>query len=116
MNSILNTVKKLLGISEDNVAFDTDIIVLINSAFATCHQLGVGPSEVFSIEDESASWDDFKCDKVTASLIKHYIYMKVRITFDPPSGNSILEALKELIKEYEWRMYTNSDSLSNNQE
>ena len=100
--SILNNIKKLLGLSEDYEVFDTDIIVLINAAFSVLHQLGVGPEGGFVIKDASATWEDFIGDAQDLEMVKTYVYLKVRVVFDPPTGG-VLDAMKQTIQEYEWR-------------
>lgn len=111
MESILTSIKKLLGIAEEYEHFDADIVMHINSVFMILAQLGVGPSEGFSIEDETATWDDFlKGDIAKLSAVKTYVYMKVRLVFDPPSGSALLDSMKESIKEYEWRLNAASES------
>ena len=102
--SILNSVKKILGIASDYDAFDTDIIIHINSVFSTLNQLGLGPDEGFMIEDDSAVWGDFLLDDMRLNSVKTYVYLKVRILFDPPTTGFTLTALQEQIKELEWRL------------
>lgn len=105
MNSILTSIKKLLGITEEYTQFDQDIIMHINSVFLTLMQLGVGPVEGFSIEDASSEWTDFIQDNdLLLNSVKSYMYLKVRLLFDPPSTGSVMEVMKEQIKEFEWRM------------
>ena len=84
MDSILTSIKKLLGITEDYENFDADIIMHINSVFMTLRQIGVGPEEGFFIEDKSATWTDFMGDETKIESVKTYMYMKVRLLFDPP--------------------------------
>ena len=108
-NSILISIKKLLGIDESYEAFDPDIIMHINSVFTILHQLGVGTKEVFSIHDKFATWDEFIGDSATAESVKTYIYMKVRMVFDPPTSSILAEALKSQIAEYEWRLNVSED-------
>lgn len=103
MESILTSIKKMLGITEDYECFDMDIIIHINSAFAALTQIGVGPSDGFSINDESAIWDDYSRERIV-DLVKPYVYMKVRLAFDPPSSSIVLEAIERSIKEYEFRI------------
>lgn len=107
--SILNNIKKLLGLSEDYEAFDTDIIILINAAFSVLHQLGVGPEEGFAITDASATWEDFMGNVPNLEMVKTYVYLKVRVVFDPPTG-SVLEAMNKTIQEYEWRANVEVDT------
>lgn len=104
MDSILTSIKKLLGSAEDYEHFDADIIMHINSVFFTLTQIGVGPSEGFSITDEEDIWTDFLPEGPILNAVKTYIYHKVRLKFDPPSSSAHMEALKELIKEDEWRL------------
>ena len=109
MLSILNSIKKLLGISEDYTHFDHDIMTHINSAFFVLNQLGVGPEEPFSIEDGDSEWTDFIEDN-QIEMVKTYVYEYVKRIFDPPSNSSHLNALKDDMKEMEWRMNVQVDS------
>lgn len=111
MESILTSIKKLLGIAEEYTQFDPDIIMHINSVFTTLAQLGVGPSKGFYIEDDTAEWVDFIPDLSNLHAIKTYIYMKVRLVFDPASlGSATLAAYEKEIKEYEWRFNVIADT------
>lgn len=101
-DSILGTIRKLVGGEENGDAFDKDLIVNINSSFNILQQLGVGPVEGYAIEDENAKWSDF-VDENRFNLVREYIYLRARLVFDPPVG-SVLEAYKEQIKEDEWRL------------
>lgn len=113
MESILTSVKKLLGPGADNNDFDMDIIIHINSAFAILTQLGVGPSEGFSIENEFPIWDDFiSSEDKRFRMVKTYVYMKVKLVFDPPTNSSHLQALKDAVDEYEWRLNVAAESKS----
>lgn len=104
--SILTSIKKLLGISEEYTQFDNDIIMHINTVFMNLTQLGVGPSVGFYIEDDNASWSDFVDIENNAPLqaIKTYIYLKVKLLFDPPLSSSVIEAMNRQISELEWRL------------
>lgn len=102
--SILVSVKKLLGIDSEYTHFDTDIIMHINSVFSVLTQLGVGPSEGFVIEDSNALWTDFLSSARDIEMVKSYIYLKVRLLFDPPSSSAAMESTKQLISELEWRI------------
>ena len=108
MDSILNSIKKLLGITEDYKHFDPDIIIHINSVFFTLNQLGVGPEDPFIIEDESATWDEFSPDG-DVEAVKSYVGLKVKLLFDPPTHGSLMSAIQEQIKEYEWRLNVQVD-------
>ena len=94
--SILNSIKKMIGgISDDDEAFDADLIIHINSAFSILSQLGVGPAEGFEIKDSTAVWTEFVDDDATFNLVKSYIYLKVKLVFDPPLSSAVLECYKE---------------------
>lgn len=110
MDSILNSVKKLSGINiEGYEHFDSDLIMFINTVFVILKQLGVGPSEGFSITGEGDSWDDFFGEGRSIEMVKTYMYMKVRKQFDPPTG-SHLEALNNMIDECEWRLNVDTEN------
>jgi len=104
MDSILNSIKKLLGISSDETHFDPDIIMHINSVFSILCQLGVGPSTSFSIQDENAIWDDFTEEYANYNDVKTYMYLKVKLLFDPPLNSSVLSAMERQISELEFRL------------
>lgn len=104
MESILNTIKKMLGPSEEYDQFDTDIITHINTVFMTLTQLGVGPSDGFYIEDDTTTWLEFVPDLKNFQAIKTYIYLKVKLVFDPPQSSSVIEAMNKQIAELEWRL------------
>lgn len=110
MDSILNSVKKLLGISEEYDAFDPDIIMHINSVFMILTQLGVGPKDGFSISDASSSWSEFATEGKQTEAVKSYMYAKVRLMFDPPSSSAALQSLNSVISELEWRLNVLCDS------
>lgn len=104
MESILTSVKKMLGLSEDDGSFDMDIIMHINTVFTILTQLGVGPNEGFSISDASTTWDEYLPGDVRLNGVKSYMYAKVRMLFDPPQNGAVAEALNRNIAELEWRM------------
>lgn len=109
MESILNSIKKLLGIMEEDEHFDQDIIMHINSAFMILNQLGVGPEEVFTIQDASDSWSDFIHGSQNIESVKTYVYLKVRLLFDPPASSSVMDAMNRSISEFEWRLNVAAD-------
>jgi len=109
MTSILDTIKKMLGIESADTAFDTDIVVNINAAFMVLNQLGVGPSTIFAITDKTQTWSSFFGTGEVVEAVKTYIYFKVRLAFDPPTISSVLEALNRQIAEYEWRLNVNAE-------
>ena len=102
--SILTSIKKLLGQTEDYKVFDTDIIIHINTVFMTLNQLGVGPSKGFRIEDDLATWKDYILDEENLDAVKTYVYQKVKLIFDPPSNSAHIQALEKSINEFEWRL------------
>lgn len=103
MDSILDSIKKALGISEGDNSFDVEIIMHINSIFMILNDLGVGPEDGFYIVDSSEVWEDFLGERKSLEAVKTYVYQKVKLVFDPPTG-ALLEALKESVKEFEWRL------------
>lgn len=106
-DSILNSIKKLLGMPLDYTPFDTDIITHINTVFANLAQMGVCPSEKgFQIEDSSTEWSEFTDDDMLINNVKTYVYLKVRLIFDPPANGTIIESIKSQINELEYRLYT----------
>lgn len=108
-SSILNTIKKLLGMTPEYTAYDEDVIVAINATFNVLYQLGVGPAEPFSIEDKNTTWDMYTEDRKTIEMVKEYIFMKVKLIFDPPLNASVLESYKQMVSEYEWRLNVEDD-------
>lgn len=104
MESILTSIKKLLGITKDYKHFDDDLIMHINSVFMVLNQLGVGPSEGFYIEDDSAYWTDYVSDPAQLQAIKSYMHLKVKLLFDPPASSAVMECMKQMINEFEWRL------------
>lgn len=104
MESILTSIKKLIGIEESYEHFDQDIIIYINSAFAVLNQLGVGPTEGFNIRDKTETWYDFIGERKDLETIKSYVYLKVRLIFDPPQMGYLVDAINDQIKEMEWRL------------
>lgn len=111
MESILTSIKKLLGIAEEYEHFDADLIMHINSAFSILTQLGVGPSEGFSIEDEVAVWTDFIPEKSKIEFVKSYVHLKVKLLFDPPLSSAVIESMNRMISELEWRILVAVDPI-----
>lgn len=102
--SILNSIKKLLGIAEEYEHFDADIIMHINSVFMILNQIGVGPDEGFSIKDKYAKWNDYIEDSSKIEGVKSYMHLKVRLMFDPPTSSIVAESMNKMISELEWRL------------
>ena len=113
--SILTSVKKMLGITDEYDAFDMALIMHINSVFMILYQLGVGPEKAFRIEDESSFWSDFiSTDDPNFESVKSYMYLKVRLLFDPPTSSVLMEATKQLVSELEWRLNFESETTGQN--
>lgn len=108
-DSILESVKKLLGADPDYSVFDPDIIMCINSAFGTLQQLGVGPIDGFRIDGPEDMWNTYTTNGNFIDEVKTYVYMRVKLMFDPPSSSFVLDSYKEQIKELEWRLSVKSD-------
>ena len=109
MESILTSIKKLLGITEEYQHFDADLIIHINSVFSILTQLGVGPSEGFFIEDDSATWYDFIPEGQNYESVKTYVHLKVRMLFDPPASSVVMDSMNRIASEFEWRLQTEAE-------
>lgn len=105
-DSILNSTKKILGLASNYTAFDLDIITHINGTFSILDQLGVGPEGGFAITDEDDTWDDFVVPANQLGLVRTYVFLKVRMLFDPPSTSYLIEAMNKQIAEHEYRLNT----------
>lgn len=103
-DSILISTKKILGIDAAYTAFDVDVITHINSAFSTLNQLGIGPVEGFMIVDDTTTWDLFLEYDSRMNAVKSYVYLRVRLLFDPPTTSYLITAMKEQVQELEWRL------------
>lgn len=110
MESILTSIKKLLGIDSEYTQFDQDIIMHINSTFFTLNQLGVGPEKPVVIADAMATWDASFGDVSNIEAIKSYVYLKVKMLFDPPTSSFVMESMKRQADEYEFRLQIQSES------
>lgn len=109
MDSILTSIKKLLGITEEYDHFDQDLIMHINSVFGILTQLGVGPVGGFHIKDKESTWTEFVSEGSKLEAIKSYIYLKVKLLFDPPLSSAVMESTNRLISELEWRINVTVD-------
>lgn len=108
-NSILGSVRKLLG-SEDEY-FEPDLIIHINTAFATLQQLGVGPENGFSIEDDTTQWSEYTNNETILNMVKSYMVLKVKLLFDISTASSnVIETMKQECAEYEWRLNVAADT------
>lgn len=110
MESVLTSIKKMLGISADYTVFDNDIIMHINSVLMTLNQLGVGPDEPASITSEMDTWEKVFGDRKDIEAVKTYMYIKVRIVFDPPTSSFVLEAMNRTASELEWRLNVQAET------
>lgn len=110
--SILTSIKKLLGIDAGYEHFDPDLIMHINSVFSILTQLGVGPPNGFSITGDSEKWNDFIAKEPNNfSLVKSYMHLKVKLLFDPPLGSAVIESINKQISEFEWRLNIAAESV-----
>lgn len=103
-DSILNSIKKLLGLDPSYDAFDQDIIICINTTFSILNQLGAGPVNGYSICDSSAKWSDYLNGNDNLNTIISYMHLKVKTLFDPPTNSSVMESYNKTISELEWRI------------
>lgn len=110
MKSILTSIKLLLGITEEYEAFDQQIIAHINSVFMILTQLGVGPPEGFMIDNKADTWNEFISDEKKMQLVKSYMYLKVKMLFDPPSSSAVIDSTNRMINEFEWRLNSQAES------
>ena len=109
-DSILTSVKLMLGIVAESTDFDSQLILHINSVFMTLHQLGVGPEEGFRIENDSANWSDYITEEDNLDAVKTYMNLKVKLLFDPPLGAAVLDATMKLVNELEWRLNVQAET------
>lgn len=114
MESILTSIKKLLGITESYEHFDPEIIMHINSVLMILTQMGIGPSEGFIIEDDSSLWTDFLQDTTNLEAVRSYIYLKVKLMFDPSTSGVVTDAMNRTINELEWRLNVNAELNNSN--
>ena len=110
MQSILSSIKKLIGIGEEDESFDADIIMAINTALAGLIQMGVGPPEGYAIQDKTATWENFLGTGSNLENVKSYVYLKTRLLFDPPTSSALLDSLNNVLGELEFRIYVQADN------
>ena len=112
-DSILTSIKKPIGYTEEQTDFDQDIIMHINKVFFQLRQIGVVPSTGFVVSDKTQNWSDLYPDNpVLIEAVKTYVYDKVKLAFDPPSSSVAVEALKQDTSELEWRLYTEAETIN----
>ena len=117
MDSILTSIKKLLGITKECTSFDADLIIHINSVFLILKQLGVGPEKGFSITGEYETWDQFLPEgSENFEAVKSFMHIKVRLLFDPPTSSVVMEAMNRMANEFEWRLNAEAESPTNIEE
>lgn len=112
MDSILTSIKEMLGIAEEYNHFDSVLIRHINSVFMILTQMGVGPPEGFAIQDADQIWSDFVSEEENLEAVKTYMYHRVQLMFDPPQSSTLIESTNRIISELEWRLYTASEFTS----
>lgn len=112
MESILTSIKKMLGLTEEYTSFDDDIIININSVFADLAQMGVGPAEGFAIKSKEETWADYiEEDGLLLNSVKSYMYLRVKLLFDPASiGPTTLASYERQISQWEWRLNLAAES------
>lgn len=108
-DSILNTTKQLLGLSLVDTGFDVDVLVHVNNAIATLHQLGVGPAEPVLVVDKDTEWSALTDDGVLLSMVKPFVYLTTRMSFDPPGTSFLGDAISKTIQELTFRIYVQAD-------
>lgn len=108
-DSILDTVKNILGVSTEDTVFDAELITAINTALFTLYQIGVGKDSPYTITSNSDTWNDFLDNIDDLSMVKSYVGLKTRILFDPPTSSSLMTAINEQLSEYEWRLNVEAD-------
>lgn len=118
-NSILITIRKMIGGDTESMDFDLDLIVCINSAISTLYQLGIktvnpNTKDSFEVTGEEETWSDFLGDYKYLNMIKTYVYQKVRLIFDPPQNSFLVNAIQDQLKEIEWRIVVGVESDNNN--
>ena len=109
MEYILPSIKKLLGINPEYKSFDQDIIMHINTVFMILNQMGMGPEEGFSITDETTAWSEY-CTTKNENAVRTFIYLKVRLLFDPPTSSVLIESINKTLAELEWRLHLQCNS------
>ncbi len=104
MESILNTIKKLLGIDSEDDSFDNDLIAIINTVIPILSQMNIGPPNGFILTSPADKWSDYLDSEINLEGVKTYIYLKTKLIFDPPSTSIVVESINNTLKELEWRM------------
>ena len=103
-DSILDTTKKMLGLEASYDVFDVDITMHINSVFFTLNQLGIGPVLGFAIADNAAVWADYLGENLLLNSVKTYMFLRVKLLFDPPQNSFTIAAMERQIDKLEWQL------------
>ena len=109
-DSILTSIKKLMGLTEEYDACDQDILILINSVLFELEQIGVKAKDGFSLTDKTVVWSDYSDDDRLLNVLKPYIYMKTKLAFDPPTSSGALDSMNRIIDRFEWRINLYADT------
>lgn len=109
-DSILVTIKKMLGLDDEYTPFDMDVIVHINAAFMTLCQMGIGPKEGFEVNDYDQTWSEFLTNDVMLGGVKTWVYLQVKMAFDPPSNSFLMDAMKTQSEQILWRLNVQAES------
>lgn len=109
VHSILLNIKKMIGFDKEYTYFDRDLIININSCFATLHDLGVGPDQGFQITDKDDIWQDYSVSEPYLSMVKQYVYIKTKLVFDRPETSYAIQAMQSHASELEWRLHSESE-------
>lgn len=109
---ILTSIKKVLGIDASNSAFDLDLVMHINSVFSDLAQLGIGPDQGFEIVDDTATWDAFIQSDILLNSVKTYMYLRLRLIFDPPTTSYAIDSMDKQIQKMEWRLNVHREAVS----
>lgn len=107
-NSILQDTKEMLGIPAHVKDFDPPLILHCNTVLATLTQLGVGPTEGFYILDDTDIWEELIQER-NLHNIKAYVYLKVKLLFDPPANATLVNSMESQLREIEWRISMETD-------
>lgn len=102
--SILNSVKEMLGISIDDTSFDKELLMHTNGALMVMTQLGIGPVEGFSIESDKETWSEFFNDRKNLNLVQTDVFLRVKLIFDPPTNSFLVTSINHQIEEYDYRI------------
>ena len=109
MENILESIKDRIGVGDDDNTFDTDVIDLINGAFADLNDIGVGPEEGFTIDENDKQWTEFVEDVRVLSSVKDFVYLTVKLVFDPPTQSALLASMERRLSKLEWRLNVKCD-------